>query len=246
MARKPVSQSNTQWNAKGSRRADGSIIEKGYLSQKGKDTKRVTGRVNLVVGKRTGQTQKYVDGNKAKGGSSAAVGGYNPSTRSYTSTGLTAAQIAARKADAAKAALDAKNKKLGPVRGYQAGRGMTAQSPSARASRLQAGVSATAARDKKARGMTSATVASAKKTPKPAGPQYIPGWLNPFYGAEERNRRPKKDPYPATYKPPTTAQKAAVTYLANGNARVYDAKQKKMITVAPTDPRHPKYRKKGS
>tara|TARA_R110000868_G_scaffold185942_3_gene428070 strand:- start:729 stop:1343 length:615 start_codon:yes stop_codon:yes gene_type:complete len=203
--------------------------------------------VNLVEDtgkKKAGQAQRYVTGNKA------APRGGTPRSRTDTSTGLTAAQIAARKAAAAKAALDAKNKRLGPVSGYQAGRGMTAQSPSARADRLKAGVNSAAARKKKFQSMTSGTVTSGRRTPKPDGSWQKTNplsWATEFFTPPRQRgvNKPKVNPYPKTYKPPSAAQKSAVTYLPNGNARVYDAKLKKTITVAPTDPRHPKYRKKG-
>ena len=116
---KPVDQSRTQWNP-AVKNAAGKVVQKGYVSQKGKPEKRVTGAVRLVTetgGKRAGQTQKYSAGRKVVDKTPAfGGGGRNPAADK--GGGLTAAQIAARKAAQEKAAQDAKNKKMS----YQTGR----------------------------------------------------------------------------------------------------------------------------
>lgn len=65
---KPVSQSRTMWVAKGTRLSDGTIAQRGYLAQYGKDTKKVTGRVRLETktgGKKAGSVVSYRKGKKA-------------------------------------------------------------------------------------------------------------------------------------------------------------------------------------
>jgi hypothetical protein len=135
MAKEPVDQSRTQWNP-AVKNAAGKVVKKGYLSQYGRPEKRVTGKVKLVTktgNKRAGQTQKYSAGRKVVSSKTAfGVGGRNPS--SDKDGGLTAAQIAARKAAQEKAAQDAKNKKLG----YQTGRGMTSTAATTARSAAQA------------------------------------------------------------------------------------------------------------
>jgi transcription elongation factor len=114
MMAKPVDQSRTQWNP-AVKNAAGKFVQKGYLSQKGKPEKRVTSAVRLVTetgGKRAGQTQKYSSGRKVVG-KTPAFGGGGSNPAADKGGGLTAAQIAARKA-----AQDAKNKKMS----YQTGR----------------------------------------------------------------------------------------------------------------------------
>lgn len=67
---KTVDQSRTEWVAKGTKLSDGTIVQKGYLAQKGKPEKKVTANVKIQTdtasGKKAGQTYSY---NKGKSGS---------------------------------------------------------------------------------------------------------------------------------------------------------------------------------
>ena len=110
MAKKPVSQSNTQWVKKGDV-VNGKTVAKGYLAQYGKPAKKVTARVKMVQktgGVSAGDTQKYKTGRRVNkpltAGGGVLPGKPNPAGGSggggNTGGGLTAAQkaAAARKA----------------------------------------------------------------------------------------------------------------------------------------------------
>ena len=66
MAKKTVSQSRTEWVEKGTI-VNGRKVKKGYLAQKGKPEKKVTGRVALVTGQSSlGATSTYKKGRRVK------------------------------------------------------------------------------------------------------------------------------------------------------------------------------------
>lgn len=230
-----VSQSDTQWN-KAVKNAAGKVVKKGYLSQKGKPEKRVTGRVNLVVdtgAKKAGQTQKYVTGNKpvaAKRVASSQRNGPTSNKNVVTSPTVTTPTG------------PTVNTKTGSKSAYQAGRGQVAQSASARAARSKAASAADSRRKATRQGMTSGTVASAKNAPS-RGMSMIPNALNPF-GLVNKSREEQRPKYGEAKPKTASSVKQGVTYLANGNARVWDSRQKKMIVVVPTDYRHPKAKKR--
>ena len=236
MARKPVSQSDTQWNAKGSTLSDGTVVKKGYLSQKGKDTKRVTGRVNLVTdtgSKKAGQTQKYATGNKVKPTRKPTVRSYGSSTSSTSKpTAVTSSTTTTTSKPTAFSLTDPNKRNT-----YQTGRGQAAMQSAARTRQD--------ALARKRRGMTSGTVTSAKKQQGRSSDNRIPGPLNPFALINKLNeeRTDKRDTYGRPKPKTATSVKQSTTYYANGNARVWDPKLKKMITVSPNDRRHPKGKK---
>lgn len=62
-----VSQSRTMWVKKGQKLSDGTVAKKGYLAQYGKDTKKVSARVQMVQqtgGVAKGDTQVYKNGKR--------------------------------------------------------------------------------------------------------------------------------------------------------------------------------------
>lgn len=236
-----ISQSDTQWNP-AVKNAAGKVIKKGYLSEKGKPKKRVTAAVKMVVdtqGRKAGETQKYSSGRRVstkparnvnRGGSAPTSSSSNTST---TKPATVTSSTTTTKGKPAAFPLTDPNKR----NTYQTGRGQTAMQNAAR--KRQDALA------RKRRGTTSGTVSSAKKQQKPSSDNRIWGPLNPFGLINKLNeeRTDKRDTY-GTPKPKTaTSVKQSTTYYANGNARVWDPKLKKMITVSPNDRRHPKGKK---